>query len=410
MARSRKKQNKRRYRPYRERYVPPKVKWILALTVLAVIAVGVLAAALLKGWIRLPERPDTAPETTAPTEPPADTVIHVVAGGDVNVTQKVLNSGNGGDYSAVFRDVMPVLANAELTVLNFEGNVCGEPDAELHAAPTGLVTALKAAGVDVLQTANSQAITNGLLGLQSTAQAIRDAGMQPLGTYADQAEFAQHQGYLIYDLQGVRVALVAFTKGMDGRNLPEGNEHCVNLLYNDYSSTYQSVNTEGITRVLTAVEEAEPDITIALLHWGSEYNDKINSTQKRICSLMESLGVDAIVGTHPHYVQGMGFDPETGLFTAYSLGDLTGDAALNGTDYSVLLELEITKSGATGQTSVTGFSYTPVYLHYDDGGALRLLRIEEAIAAYENNNIDRVSEEVYTAMKSALGKIEDRVG
>lgn len=409
MAHNRKKSNNRRYRPYRERYVSPKTKWAIGLIALAVIGIGLLSVAFLKGWITLPQPQEETPETTVATQPPEDTVIHIVAGGDVNVTEKVIGSGENGSYEPVFRDVLPVLANADLTVLNFEGNVYGEADGQLRSAPKELLAALKNAGVDVLQTANSQAITNGMLGLASTAQAIREAGMEPLGTYADEAEFEKYQGYLLYEINGIRVALVAFTKGMDGRNLLEGNERSVNLLYTDYSSTYQSINTEGITQVLTAVEQAKPDVTVALLHWGSEYNDTVNSTQTRICSLLESLGVDAIVGTHPHYVQKMGIDGETGQFVAYSLGDLTGDAELSGTDYSVLLDLEITRDGATGQVSVTGYDYTPVYLAYGEDGTLRVLRIKEAVAAYENNNVDRVSEEMYKAMKNALVKIEKRV-
>lgn len=411
MAYDRKKQNKRRYRPYRERYISPRTKWIIGLSVLGVAAVALLITALARGWIQLPQRQEVPTETTVATEPPEDTVIHIVAGGDVNVTDKVVASGGSGyDYSEIFQDVLPVLANGDLTLVNFEGNVYGEPyGSELRSAPAQLLTALRGAGVDVLQTANSQAITNGLLGLSATADAIRSAGMQPLGTYADAAEFEEYQGYLIYEVSGIRVALVAFTKGMDGRNLPDGSEYCVNLLYTDYSSTYKSINTQGITQVLTAVAQAEPDITIAMLHWGSEYNDKINSTQTKLCTLLQELGVDAIIGTHPHYVQPVSIDPDTGLFVAYSLGDLTGDAEIAGTNYSVLLDLTITRDGATGETSITGWDYTPIFLHYDESGCLRLLRIREAMAAYENNHINRVSDEIYAAMESALSRIEARL-
>ena len=405
------KRNNRRYRPYQERYVSKKTKWTIALIILGVLAIAALILAFAQGWIKLPEREEKPQETTIATEPPEDTVIHIVAGGDVNVTDKVVSSFGGSyDYSEMFLDVLPVLANGDLTIVNFEGNACGEPyGSELRSAPTQLLDALCNAGVDVLQTANSQSITNGLRGLSATNEAIRNAGMQPLGTYADEEEFQEYDGYLLYEVNGVKVALVAFTKGMDGRNLPEGSEDCVNLLYTDYSSKYQTINTEGITSILTAVAEAQPDITIAMLHWGSEYNDTLNSTQEKICTLMSELGVDAIIGSHPHYVQKMGFDAETGLFVAYSLGDLAGDADLTGTNYSLLLDLEITKDGATGEAKITNFSYTPLYLHYGKSGSLQVLRMEEAISAYENHNINRVSDEVYAAMTDAMAKIDSRV-
>lgn len=412
MADNRRRSPRRRYRaPRQRRYVSPKTKWIIALVALGVIALGLLVAAFLNGWIQLPKLPDKPVATTPATKPSDDTVIHFVAGGDVNITDRLVAAGGAQyDYTDIFLDVLPALAEGDLTAMNFEGNTMGTPyGSEMVSAPTQLLSALRYAGVDVLQTANSHSITNGLRGLRATNDAIRQAGMQPLGTYADQAEFEKYQGYLVYDIQGIRIALVAFTKGMDGRNLPEGSENCVNLLYTDYSSNYKEVNEAGITAILKDVEVVQPDITIALVHWGSEYNDQISGSQKEICQLMADLGVDALIGTHSHHVQQMGFDNESGMFVAYSLGDFLGDAQVAGTDYSVLLDLEITRSGKTGKVSITGYDYTPIYQHYDENGHLQLLRIREAIAAYENDYIGKVSETVYNAMKTALLRVEARV-
>jgi len=395
-----------------ERYVSPRVKWTIALASIALIAVAVFAVAVMQGWIQLPQLPDRPKETTPPTIAAGeDTVIHFVAGGDVNVTDRTVNAGGSGyEFGGALLDVLPVLSGADLTALNFEGNVCGEPyGSEMKSAPTQLLTALKNAGVDVLQTANSQSLTNGMRGLQATAEAIRNAGMQNLGTYANESEFQKYEGYLIYEIQGIRIAMVSFTKGMDGRNLPQGSENCVNLLYTDYSSTYKKVNKEGITRIIRSAKEKNPDIIIAMLHWGSEHNDQISTTQKEICTLMSELGVSAVIGTHSHYVQGMGFNPENGMFVAYSLGDFLGDAQVAGTNYSVLLDLEITKDGGTGKVSITGFDYTPIYQYYDEDGNLQILRLRQAIAAYEDNYIAKVPKEVYDSMVSALARIENRV-
>ena len=412
MAQNRNHRHHRHYRaPRRERYVSPKTKLTVFLVAMAVIAIGVLVVALINGWIRLPEPQDQPPETAAPTQPPEDTVIHLVAGGNVNITDKTVAAGSSeSDYSSIFLDVLPVLSGADLTMLNFEGNVYGPPyGSQQSSAPTALLQALKNAGTDILQTANTEALTNGLLGLAATNQAIRDAGMAPLGTYADEAEFQQHQGFAIYEIQGIRIALVAFTKGMDGRNLPAGSENCVNLLYTDYSSTYKSVNEAGITAVLREAEKEQPDLTIALLHWGGENTDQVNSTQKKICRLMAGLGVDAIIGTHSHLVQKMGWYEDTGMFVAYSLGDLVGDAEAIGTHYSALLDLTVTRDGKTGQVRITGYDYIPVYQHYDENGKLQLLRIRQAMAAYENDYIGKVSQDIYNIMKSALANIETRV-
>jgi len=419
--------NKRREeRRQEQRFLAKQQRFLKIGIVMTAVTLVFCAAALLiaNGIVNAPEKPQLSapPTTTAPqpteTEPAPtvpDTVIHIVAGGDLNVTDKTVASGtavSGYDYTDVFLDVVPTLSGADLTVLNFEGSIYGAPyGSQNKSAPQQMLQALQQAGVDMLQAANSQTVVNGLSGLAATLQAIRSAGMEPLGAYATAQEFKESGGYYIREIQGVRVAFVAFTKGMDGMGLPAGNEDCVNLLYKDYNSTYQKVDTEGITKILRAVEEKKPDITVALLHWGSEFNTKISSTQEKICKLMQDEGVNAIIGSHSHYVQTLDFDEATGKLVAYSLGDFFGDADKTGTDYSVLLDLEITKSGATGETKITGFDYTPVYTvnETETGGRMRVLRIREAVAAYESNFIERVSEETYTAMKSALSKIESRM-
>jgi len=363
-----------------------------------------------------PSMESTIPPTEAPTEPaPPDTVIHFVAGGDINVTDKTVSAGNlpsGYDYSNVFLDILPVLAAGDLTAVNFEGSLFGAPyGTDSKSAPKELMQALKSAGVDFVQTANSYAVYNGLDGLQLTLQGIRQTGMEPLGTYADKAEFTENGGFVIRQVQGIRVAIVAFTKGMDGMGLPAGSEDCVNLLYKDFSSTYQTVDEDGIEDILHRAQEYQPDVTIALLHWGSEFNDKISDSQKKIVKIMTGAGVDAIIGTHSHYVQQVTLDEKTNQLVAYSLGDLLGDADRAGTDYSVLLDVEITRDGKTGQVKITGFDYTPVFIADETatGGQLRVLRIKEAMAAYETNCVGCVSKETYEAMKYALSRIEDRI-
>lgn len=369
---------------------------------------------------------DTLNQTTEPvqstasaqvaetTQPEDKTVIHIAAAGDLNVTDKTVaagDTGSGYDYTDVFMDVTPLLADADLTVMNFEGNLMGTPygAAGNGSAPQQMMEALANSGVDLIQMANSCSINNGLAGLAQTLEGIRSEGMEPLGAYASTEEFQKSGGYVIRQVQGIRVAFVAFTKGMGNLGLPEGSEDCVNLLYTDYSSNYQKVDTEGITQLLRNLQEEEvPDVTIALLHWGSEYNDQISDSQEDIVDLMYAEGVDAIIGTHSHYVQEMKFDQENNRFLAYSLGDFFGDAERSGSKYSVILNLEITKDNLTGTTTITDYSYDPIFTQTGESG-MKVVRLADAIAAYEADYIQRISDEDYESMVYARTRIEARI-
>lgn len=356
----------------------------------------------------------TQPIQTQPTEP--ETIINIAFGGDLNVTDKTVASGaaNGGyDYTNVFMDIAPLFAGADAAVLNLEGNVIGAPyGSQNTSAPIEMMDALSSAGVDLIQLANSCAVNNGILGLQATLNGIWQSGMEPLGAYGSNEEFQQSKGFTMQNIRGVKVAFVSFTKGMDGLGLPAGSENCVNLLYTDYTSTYQNVNTEGITEILRAVEREKPDVTIALLHWGSEYNNQVSSSQTKIVNLMQKEGVDAIIGTHSHYVQTVNYDAANSTLVAYSLGDFFGDGDKNHTNYSMILQLEITKNNSSGQTQITGFDCTPIYTltpENDGTAGMKILRIPDALAAYEADSIHKVSSETYAAMKAALNRIKSRI-
>ena len=363
---------------------------------------------------------DSSPAETPPQTQPTDvagstasaeeTVIRFAAVGDLNITETIIASGGANhDYTNTFLDVAPLLADADITALNFEGNLYGAPYGTDRSAPQSMMTSLKQIGVDYIQLANSYSIYKGMHGLVQTIDNVRLAGMEPLGVYPNAQDAAKEKGYSIRTVKGIKIAFVAFTKGMDGMSLPAGNEGCVNLLYTDYSTDYQKVDTEGITKILDAAAKEKPDLMIAMLHWGSEFNNTISQSQKDICALLKEKGVDAIIGTHSHYVQSMEFDESTGSFVAYSLGDFISNADKAGSEYSVVLELEITKKAETGETKITGYHYTPIFTVAEEGKPLKVLRIQQAMAAFEEGYINRVSQETYDAMVYALERIEARI-
>ena len=362
------------------------------------------------------QKPTQATEPATRAQKSTKTTIHIKAAGDLNVTNTVINAGvavGGYNYTRAFMDVASTLSDADLTVLNLEGNICGEPyGSDTTSAPRELLDGLRNAGVDLIQMANSCTINNGLIGLTSTLQTIRAAGLEPVGAFASESEFQQSKGYTITEAQGVKVAFVAFTKGLGGRGLPAGNDNLVNILYEDYASTYDKIDRTRITSVLKAVEAEKPDITIALLHWGSEYNDDISDTQKSIANLMKKQGVDVIIGTHPHTVQAIEYDELAGTLVAYSLGDFFGDASRGGTNYSIILDLEITKDSSTGTTKVTNYSYTPIYTVSEAesaDGYRRVVRIDKTVEAWEENYLDKVSQSAKESMVYALDRIEARI-
>ena len=171
---------------------------------------------------------------TGPSNLSGSSTVTISAVGDITVTQEILDAayeGGAYDFTRCLLPVASLLAKSDLTVANLEAVVTGgRPDADNALAPASLVDALAQSGVDLVQTANSKAISDGLTGLQRTIDTIRDAGMEAVGTFADNGTFEQSGGITVVEKNGLKICFVAFTKGLDNMSLPEGSEHCVNLL------------------------------------------------------------------------------------------------------------------------------------------------------------------------------------
>jgi poly-gamma-glutamate synthesis protein (capsule biosynthesis protein) len=188
-------------------------------------------------------------------------------------------------------------------------------------------------------------------------------------------------------------------------------KYAKNILYKDYYTKYQEIDKDRINSILKAVEAEKPDLTIAMLHWGSEYNDTVYDTQKDIVYILQKGGVDVIIGSHPHRVQHVEYDELTGNLVAYSLGDFFGDGKKDGTFYSILLKMEITKDYETGVTRVTDWGYEPIYTlsEAECDGDRRVIRIDNAISAYDMNFVDKVTAACYDNLKFSMDRISARI-
>ncbi len=344
-------------------------------------------------------------EQVQSNQPTTVSTATLAAVGDIMVYDTQLDDAleEDGTYNFLpsFAKVASLLTLPDLTIGNFEANCTGAPYSGYpnFNAPESLAKTLSAVGFDIMQTANTYSIQNGVSGLTSTLSHLRDAGLTTVGTYASQAERDENGGIVVKEINGIKFAFLAYTKGVNNMTVPEGSEYCVNLLYTDYDSEYSRINEAGILTSIEAAKELEPDVIVALLHWGSEYDVEISSTQEEITQLMFENGVDVILGSHPHVVGPMEErtvtvnGEEKNVFIAYSLGNFLSNMTEEGTQESVILNLEFTKDN-DGKTTISKVDYVPVYI-WDYG--------EEAANRYEIVNIyDALQTETDTDRISVL--------
>lgn len=329
-----------------------------------------------------------------------DTKATLAAVGDIMMYDTelaaALQEDQSYDFTSFFEAISPFTISPDLTVGNLELNLLGTgpfvgntQNAPYFNAPNSLASQLSAIGFDILQTGNTYSIMNGTKGLQSTIDILNQNSIDHVGTHASDPDQSGSGGVVLREINGIRIAFIGFTKGVNNMSLPANNKYAVDLLYVDYNSEYKQIDATGILKRVEAAKSQNPDVIVAMLHWGGEYELEISSTQEEIRDLLFKNGVDVILGSHSHVVGPMEMrEVETTdgekkqCFVAYSLGNFISDMSKDYTMESVILNLEFTKSGETGKTSITDASYTPLYiLDRGDGAEKRfeVLPIRNAI-------------------------------
>lgn len=392
--------NARRWKQRFHRLIP-----VLILIMLA--AVGI--------YLLRPNEETQESEPVTETVAPGSCVATLRFVGDINLDEAAIESfrtENGYDFTNLFRKIVPRLALADLTVGNLEGNVTGEVSD--YCYPPALLHALYSAGFDVLQTANSYTIQNGIAGLRATKQAIQAAGMDALGTWISEEDRSEN-GVLIRDVNGIRIAFLSFTKGMNNLRLPAGAEYSVNLLYTDYDTNYSKIDRAAILKAVDEARLQNPDLIVAMLHWGSEYDRQIAESQEEIADLLFDNGVNLIIGSHSHYVgsiilkdmQGRSYGKK---LIAYSLGDFVSTADNSDARNGCILSVTVVKDH--GNTLISDLSYIPTYsaepsseLETQDYEVLDTLG---AINFYKQGYYDRVSDTLYEQLLCALEDLKEQ--
>lgn len=378
-----------------------------------------LLAILLAGLILLiysKTREEEAPTETLAPDTLTATINFV---GDISLDDDMLaafRAENGYDFSPLFRRIVPRLISADLTVGNLEGNITPADSVGAHNYPSALLSALYGAGFDILQTSNSYSIQNGITGLSATKQAIESAGMDALGTWSSEND-REENGVLIREVNGIRIAFLAFTKGVNNLRLPAGAEYCVNLLYTDYDTNYSKIDRSAISAAVEEARLCQPDLIIAMVHWGSEYDRETADSQKEIAKLLFSSGVNLIIGSHSHNVGEMelrsrNITPMGGSFIAYSLGDFLSTADNSASRNGCVLSVTILKDG--DGVRIHDLQYAPTYsaAPSQDLGTdyYEILDTLDAIAFYQDGYYDRVSDKLFDKLQSAVEKMREQTG
>ena len=287
-----------------------------------------------------PTEEETEPptETTAPPPVPEHVVstATILSTGDILMHKPVIdvNWKNGSyDFESIFRYIAEDVTAADYAVANLETTLASTTNGYQYSGypnfncPDEIVDAAKEAGFDMLLNGNNHSYDTSSVGMHRTIEIIRDRDLDHIG-FVDKDE---EKRYVVKEINGINIGMICYTYETDtradtvalnGLPLKADDKNLVNAFdYNALDTFYAEL--EGH---LKNMEADGAEATMLYIHWGDECQLKQNANQSKIAQKICDLGVDVIVGGHPHVVQPMDLlestvDPDHKTVCLYSMGN-----------------------------------------------------------------------------------------
>jgi poly-gamma-glutamate synthesis protein (capsule biosynthesis protein) len=282
-------------------------------------------------------------DSSKPTEPvyidPSQVVeiarADFAVAGDVMLHMPIIRTSqtaDGYNFDDIFKYIKPYITRADFAAANLETTLAGSDGKEFTGfpnfnSPDAIALSAKNAGLDMLLTGNEHSYDYGTAGLKRTLSILKSYNLTALGT----VEHKEETRHVIKTAGGVKVGMVCYTFA----SIDESNNVTINNLTTD-SAAAGLINAFDYSRLSQFYTEVEGevstmeangvDITMVFIHWGDEYSLKVSDKQKEIAQKLCDLGIDVIVGSHPHVVQPIDLltssvNPAHKVVCLYSMGN-----------------------------------------------------------------------------------------
>jgi poly-gamma-glutamate capsule biosynthesis protein CapA/YwtB (metallophosphatase superfamily) len=284
--------------------------------------------------------------------------VTLLAVGDILIHDRVYEvakKGKAYNFDPMLQAVKPYIQGADLAVANSESMIGGEAigltSYPSFNSPYEVGDAVKKAGFDVVTMANNHALDRGPKAALNAVHYWDHLKVVHTGVFLSKKDQNQIR---VVSKKGIRFAFLAYTFGTNGIPTPKGKPYLVNRI--------------NLPQIQSDVARAkkQSDVVVVSLHFGIEYQHEPNASQIQLVKQLANMGVDVILGSHPHVLQPYQWvSGKNGhrTFVVYSLGNfLSGQAGL---DRQIGGMLELTFNKATkkekSHISLTHTTFIPTY-------------------------------------------------
>ena len=331
----------------------------------------------------------TEPTTTTAAPPSVTSTVTIRSAGDVlihiPVYQNARKSDGTYDFSHIFTYSEDIISDCDYFVANLETTLGGTNGRSYSGfprfnSPDSIVDALKGAGVDCLLTANNHSYDTNGPGVKRTLDKIEEAGLD----YTGSRQTTENLQYLVKKVDGIKFGFACYTyetPTTEGRKALNGLlvDTATAPLINSFNPAKPDSFYEELSANMKQMKKKGAEFIVVYIHWGEEYQLSQNIKQQEIAQKLCDLGVDVIIGGHPHVVQPMDLltstDGKHKTVCIYSVGNFLSNQRRNlmglktgHTEDGVIFEMNFSKY-SDGTVMLDSVDAIPTWVHlYSEGG------------------------------------------
>lgn len=296
---------------------------------------------------------------------------------------------NNYNFMDMFTDIGEMIKDYDLRYYNQEtiigGKDLGLSNYPLFNSPDEIGSDLVKTGFNMVSLANNHSLDKGEAGLNYSVNFWKS--MDNVITAGSYSSWEDRNSKKIYETNGIKYAFLSYTVSTNGLKLPEGREYLVNV-YDDESAKNDIESVRN-----------DVDVIIVAMHWGDEYTHTPTSEQKRIATYLSSLGVNLIIGSHPHVIQPVDYVGDT--LVIYSLGNFISSQRSLGLNKIIGLMVGLNIIVDNKEVTFDNINYELLFTYdkgYKDFKIIPFSKLDNSIL----NNYEQIKEEYMNIVNSEV--------
>lgn len=292
------------------------------------------------------------------------TVSFVAVGDNIiheNVYQYAYKQGNNEMYNfkPCYQNIKEYISNHDLAYVNQETLIAGDqygirgyPN---FNSPEALINDLEDTGFNMVSSATNHSMDLEKDALIASSRIWKQhSNILFSGLYENQED---RQTTKVIEKNGIRFSFLAYTFGVNEST----NYKSIQRQLKTYPYILGQLDKEQIKEDVTKAK-AESDVVIVAVHWGKEGHSEISDLQHEYANYFASLGVDVVIGNHPHLIQPIEKIDHT--LVVYSLGNFLSTMKDAYNQLEGMISFNFVKK--ENEISIENIQYIPLINHFND--------------------------------------------